>query len=58
MLTRIHTKGRLTNHMKRKNPCQDKRFKIETIAKKLIEETDNNIINTNMSEQYRIKNSL
>ena len=48
-------KGHLTNHMKRKNPCQDKRFKIETIAKKLIEETDNNIINTNMSEQISNK---
>ena len=36
--------------MKRKNPCQDKRSKIETIAKKLIKETDNNIINSNMNE--------
>lgn len=43
-------KGRLTNHMKRKNPCQDNRSKIETIAKKLIKETDNIMINSNMNE--------
>ena len=43
-------KGHLTNHMKRKNPCQDKMSKIETIAKKLIKETDNSMINSNMNK--------